>query len=108
MARRGPKTAKGGWLELAAILGSAGVGAAIGWAIAFSIRRPAGGPMLGWVWPLAILAVTVAGVVGGAFVGVVLVGLLRRDNRCPRCGTRNDEAAAQCAACDLSLRERSA
>src|SRR6266540_2050977 len=104
MARRGPKTAKGGWLDLAAVLGSAVVGAAIGWATALSIPRPAGGPMLGWMWPFAILAVTVAGVVGGAFAGLLLVGLLRRDNRCPRCGTRNEQAAAQCAACDLPLR----
>jgi hypothetical protein len=78
------------------------IGSVLGWAWALSIRSK-GEAMIAWLWPFALAAATVAGTLGGVFLGLVVTHVARNDVSCPRCGTRTSPTSTTCSACGLSL-----
>jgi hypothetical protein len=78
------------------------IGSVLGWVWAFSIRSK-GEAMIAWLWPFAVTAATVAGTLGGVFLGLVATQVARHEVSCPRCGTPTSPTSTTCSACGLSL-----
>jgi hypothetical protein len=79
------------------------VGASIGFAVAASIPVESGSIWADLLRPFASVVSVAAGLLAGFLLGMVLTRSGRGGLACPRCGTSNIAAAAQCSACGLSL-----
>jgi hypothetical protein len=78
------------------------VGSVLGWVWALSIRSK-GEAMIAWLWPFALAAATVAGTLGGVFLGLAVTHVARKDVSCPRCGASTSPTSTRCSACGQPL-----
>lgn len=96
------------WTGATLVLTLGAVGALAGWTVATTMLPPASSPYFDWVVSFAMLAAMVAGPMVGVFAGLLLLGRMRREVACPRCGTSNSRSAGSCLACELPFMPRKA